>query len=278
MAVRRIKPTTPGQRGMSVSTFETVTEKGPGLKSLLKPCKKKAGRNNQGRITVRHQGGGVKRKYRVVDFVRRDKSGVPATVKRVEYDPNRAARLAMLFYADGAKRYTIAADKVKVGDKIETGPSSDIKPGNTLPLRSIPLGTVVHCLELRPGKGAQVARSAGAEADLLAKEGNYAHVRLPSGEVRLFHLDCYAAIGQVGNSEHSTIHIGKAGRSRWLGKRPKVRGVAMNPVDHPHGGGEGKSSGGRHPVSPWGKPTKGMKTRNKKKLSTRYIVKARKHK
>jgi len=278
VAIKRIKPTTNAQRGMSVSTFDSLTEKGPGVKSLLKIRKRKAGRNNRGRITVRHRGGGAKRKYRVVDFVRRDKLGVPATVRRVEYDPNRTARLAMLYYADGAKRYMIAPSKLKVGDRIETGPSSDIKPGNTLPLRNIPLGTVVHCVELKPGKGAQVARSAGAEADLLAKEGNYAHVRLPSGEVRLFHLDCYATIGQVGNSEHSTIHYGKAGRSRWLGKRPKVRGVAMNPVDHPHGGGEGKSSGGRHPVSPWGKPTKGMKTRNKKKLSAKYIVKARKRK
>ena len=278
MGMKRLKPTSPGQRGMSVSTFEEITEKTPAVKSLLKPRKRRAGRNNAGRISVRRRGGGAKRKYRVVDFVRRDKSGVPATVRTVEYDPNRAARISLLTFADGAKRYMIAPGKVKVGDKIETGPAADIKPGNALPLRNIPLGTVVHCIELKPGKGAQVARSAGAEANLLAKEGNYAHVRLPSGEVRLFHLDCYAAIGQVGNSEHSTIVCGKAGRARWLGRRPKVRGVVMNPVDHPHGGGEGKSSGGRHPVSPWGKPTKGMKTRNKKKHSNKYIVRGRKSK
>lgn len=231
-----------------------------------------------GRISVRRRGGGVRRKYRVVDFIRRDKSGIPATVKTIEYDPNRAARISMLTFADGAKRYVIAPGKIQVGDKIETGPAADIKPGNALPLRNIPLGTIVHCIELKPGKGAQVARSAGAEANLLAKEGDYAHVRLPSGEVRLFHLDCYAAIGQVGNSEHSTIDWGKAGRSRWRGHRPKVRGVVMNPVDHPHGGGEGKTSGGRHPVSPWGKPTKGMKTRSKKKQSDKYIVRGRKSK
>lgn len=218
----------------------------------------------------------MKRKYRVVDFVRRDKSGVAATVKSVEYDPNRSARLALLVYHDGAKRYILAPSAIKPGDKIETGPEADIKPGSTLPLRNIPPGTSVHCIELRPGKGGQLARGAGAEANLLAKEGNYAHVRLPSGEVRLLHLDCYATVGRVGNMEHSTISLGKAGRSRWLGRRPHVRGVAMNPVDHPHGGGEGKTSGGRHPVSPWGKPTKGMKTRDKKKLSSRYIVKRRK--
>jgi len=276
MGIKRLKPTTAGQRGMSVSTFEEITDKGPTVKSLLKPRKRMAGRNNAGRIAVRHRGGGAKRKYRMIDFVRRDKSGVPATVRTVEYDPNRAARIALLTYADGAKRYMIAPGEMNVGDNIETGPAADIKPGNTLPLRNIPLGTGIHCVELKPGKGAQVARSAGAEANLLAKEGNYAHVRLPSGEVRLFHLDCYATIGQVGNAEHSTIACGKAGRSRWLGRRPKVRGVVMNPVDHPHGGGEGKSSGGRHPVSPWGKPTKGMKTRNKKKLSGKYIVRGRK--
>ena len=278
MGIKRLKPTSPGQRGMSVSTFEEITEKAPGVKSLLKPRRRRAGRNNAGRISVRRRGGGAKRKYRVVDFVRRDKSGIPATVRTVEYDPNRAARISLLIFADGAKRYMISPGKVKVGDMIETGPASDIKPGNAMPLRNIPLGTIVHCIELKPGKGAQVARSAGAEANLLAKEGNYAHVRLPSGEVRLFHLDCYAAIGQVGNSEHSSIVWGKAGRSRWRGKRPKVRGVVMNPVDHPHGGGEGKSSGGRHPVSPWGKPTKGAKTRNKKKHSNKYIVRGRKSK
>ncbi|MBN2208618.1 MAG: 50S ribosomal protein L2 [Candidatus Coatesbacteria bacterium] len=278
MGIKRLKPTTPGQRGMSVSTFDEITEKTPRVKSLLRPHSSKAGRNNAGRISVRRRGGGAKRKYRVIDFVRRDKSGVPATVRTVEYDPGRAARISLLTYADGAKRYMITPDKLKVGDKIETGPKADIKPGNTLPLRNIPLGTLIHCIELKPGKGAQVARSAGVEANLLAKEGNYAHVKLPSGEVRLFHLDCYASIGQVGNAEHSTVAVGKAGRSRWLGRRPKVRGVAMNPVDHPHGGGEGKTSGGRHPVSPWGQPTKGKKTRDKKKQSSKYIVRGRKAK
>lgn len=278
MGIKRFKPITPGMRGMSVSTFEEITTGRPSVKPLLKPRKRTGGRNNAGRMTVRHRGGGAKRKYRVIDFKRRDKSGVPATLSTVEYDPNRSARIALLVYQDGAKRYVIAPWKSVTGDVIETGPEADIKPGNALPLRSIPLGTSIHCIELKPGKGAQVARSAGAEANLLAKEGDYAHVRLPSGEVSLFHLDCYAAVGQAGNPEHSTVSLGKAGRSRWLGRRPKVRGVAMNPVDHPHGGGEGKSSGGRHPVSPWGKPTKGMKTRNKKKLSDKYIVRRRKAK
>jgi len=261
---------------MSVSTFEELTTSKPGVKSLLKPRKRTGGRNNLGRLTARHRGGGAKRKYRLVDFVRRDKGGVLARVSAIEYDPNRTARIALLTYNDGAKRYMLAPSAMEVGTQIETGPGADIKPGNTLPLREIPQGTGIHCIELKPGKGAQIARSAGARADLLAKEGDYGHVRLPSGEVRLIHLDCYATIGQVGNVEHSIISIGKAGRSRWLGRRPKVRGVAMNPVDHPHGGGEGKASGGRHPVSPWGQPTKGKKTRNVKKLSSKYIVKRRK--
>lgn len=278
MGIKRYKPITPGMRGMSVSTFEEITADKPGVKPLLRPRKRTGGRNNLGRMTARHRGGGAKRKYRVVDFKRRDKSGVTATLSAVEYDPNRTARIALLVYQDGAKRYVIAPWKSSAGDVIETGPDADIKPGNAMPLRNIPLGTAIHCIELKPGRGGQIARSAGAEANLLAKEGDYAHVRLPSGEVRLIHLDCYAAVGQVGNPEHSTISLGKAGRSRWLGRRPKVRGVAMNPVDHPHGGGEGKSSGGRHPVSPWGKPTKGMKTRNKKKLSSKHIVRRRKAK
>jgi len=275
MGVKRFKPTSPGLRGMSVCTFDEVTVRKPSAKSLLRPRRRTGGRNNQGRITVRHRGGGAKRKYRLIDFRRRDKAGVPGRIRSIEYDPNRSARIALVTYDDGAKRYIVAPCDAKVGDKIETGAEADIKPGNTLPLRNIPAGTAVHCIELKPGKGAQVVRSAGAEARLLAKEGDYGHVRLPSGEVRLFHLDCYATVGRVSNVEHSTVSLGKAGRARWLGRRPRVRGVAMNPVDHPHGGGEGKSSGGRHPVSPWGKPTKGMKTRKKRKPSDKFIVKKR---
>ena len=276
MGIKKYKPTTPSLRWITTSTFEEITKSTP-EKSLLVPRKGTGGRNVHGHITCRHKGGGHKRMIRILDF-RRNKKDIPGLVCSIEYDPNRSARIALLVYKDGDKRYIIAPLGLAVGDSVMSGSTADIKPGNTLPLRNIPLGTLIHCIELKPGKGAQVARSAGVEANLLAKEGNYAHVKLPSGEVRLFHLDCYASIGQVGNAEHSTIVCGKAGRARWLGRRPKVRGVAMNPVDHPHGGGEGKTSGGRHPVSPWGKPTKGMKTRNKKKQSSKYIVRGRKSK
>ncbi|HHW54482.1 MAG: 50S ribosomal protein L2 [bacterium] len=272
MAVKKYKPTSPGRRFMTVSTFEDITKKEP-EKSLLEPLKKSGGRNQQGRITVRHRGGGHKRMYRLIDF-RRDKDGVPAKVASIEYDPNRSARIALLHYADGEKRYILAPLGLEVGSVVESGPDADIKVGNCLPLQDIPLGTMIHNIELQPGKGGQLVRSAGTAAQLLAKEGNYAHIRLPSGEVRLVHVRCRATIGQVGNVEHENISLGKAGRSRWLGIRPGVRGVVMNPVDHPHGGGEGKSTAGRHPVTPWGKPTLGARTR-KKKASDRLIVKRR---
>lgn len=273
MAVKKFKPVTPGRRKMTVLTYEEVTRRTP-EKSLTTSLRKKAGRNVNGRITVRHRGGGHKRTYRIIDF-KRDKDNVPAKVATIEYDPNRTANIALLHYADGEKRYIIAPAQLKVGDMVVSGEKAEIKVGNTLPLKSIPLGTVVHCVELKPQKGAQIAKSAGASVQLLAKEGDYAHLRLPSGEVRLVHMRCKATVGQVGNFEHEIISLGKAGRKRWLGRRPKVRGVAMNPVDHPMGGGEGKSSGGRHPCTPWGKPTKGFKTR-KKKQSDKYIVKRRK--
>lgn len=272
MAVKKYKPTSPGRRFMTVSTFEDITKKEP-EKSLLEPLKKSGGRNQQGRITVRHRGGGHKRMYRLIDF-RRDKDGVPAKVASIEYDPNRSARIALLHYADGEKRYILAPLGLEVGSVVVSGPDADIKVGNCLPLQDIPLGTMIHNIELQPGKGGQLVRSAGTAAQLLAKEGNYAHIRLPSGEVRLVHVRCRATIGQVGNVEHENISLGKAGRSRWLGIRPGVRGVVMNPVDHPHGGGEGKSTAGRHPVTPWGKPTLGARTR-KKKASDRLIVKRR---
>ncbi len=272
MAVKKYKPTSPGRRFMTVSTFEDITKKEP-EKSLLEPLKKSGGRNQQGRITVRHRGGGHKRMYRLIDF-RRDKDGVPAKVASIEYDPNRSARIALLHYADGEKRYILAPLGLEVGSVVESGPDADIKVGNCLPLQDIPLGTMIHNIELQPGKGGQLVRSAGTAAQLLAKEGNYAHIRLPSGEVRLVHVRCRATIGQAGNVEHENISLGKAGRSRWLGIRPGVRGVVMNPVDHPHGGGEGKSTAGRHPVTPWGKPTLGARTR-KKKASDRLIVKRR---
>lgn len=271
--LKQYKPVTPGRRHMSGHTFEEITPGGP-EKSLLKPLKSKAGRDNQGRISVRHRGGGHKRKYRCVDF-KRDKFGIPAKVERIEYDPNRSARIALLKYADGEKRYIIAPLGVTVGDVLMSGEEADIRPGNALPLRNIPLGTSIHNVELRKGKGGQLARSAGAYAQLMAKEGDYAQVRLSSGEVRLINIDCLATVGQVGNVEHENVAIGKAGRKRWLGVRPTVRGVAMNPIDHPHGGGEGKSHGGRHPVSPWGVPTKGFKTRKNKKTD-KWIVKRRK--
>ena len=275
MAVKRFRPTTPTLRYKTVASFEEITKTTP-EKSLLTPIRKKGGRNNQGRVTIRHRGGGHKRMYRIVDF-RRDKRGIPARVAAIEYDPNRSARIALLFYADGEKRYILAPDKLSVNDTVMAGDTADVKPGNSLPLKKIPLGTTIHNVELRRGAGGKLVRSAGNGAQLMAREGKYAHVRLPSGEVRLVDAECYATLGQVGNIEHESITLGKAGRKRWLGKRPKVRGVAMNPVDHPMGGGESKSSGGRHPCSPWGKPAKGGKTR-KKKASDKLIVTSRKKK
>jgi large subunit ribosomal protein L2 len=274
MATKKYKPTSPGRRFQTVSTFEDITTSTP-EPSLLVALKKSGGRNNQGRITCRHRGGGHKRFYRIIDF-KRNKPSVPAKVATIEYDPNRSARIALLHYVDGEKRYILAPDGLKVGDTVVAGPDADIQVGNALPLRNIPLGTPIHNIELKKGKGGQIVRSAGTSATVMAKEGNYAHVRLPSGEVRLIHLDCIATVGSVGNSDHGNISIGKAGRTRWLGRRPKVRGVAMNPVDHPHGGGEGRTSGGRHPVSPWGVPTKGYKTRKKRKASDKYIVRKKK--
>lgn len=272
MAVKKFKPTSPGRRFASVSRFDEITKNEP-EKSLLKPLKKSGGRNDDGRITVRHRGGGHKRMYRVIDF-KRDKFGVPAKVASIEYDPNRTARIALLHYADGEKRYIIAPEGLSVGDTVESGPQADIKPGNALPLANIPVGTVIHNIELRRNAGGQLVRSAGAGAQLMAKEGDHAHIRLPSGEVRLVRLECMATVGQTGNVEHENITIGKAGRARWLGRRPSVRGVVMNPVDHPHGGGEGRSPIGRAPVTPWGKPALGRRTR-KKKPSDRLIVKRR---
>lgn len=272
MAIKTYNPTSAGRRHQTCSAFDEITKTTP-EKSLLVSLKKTGGRNSNGRITSRHQGGGHKQKYRIIDF-RRDKRSIPATVASIEYDPNRSARIALLNYVDGEKRYILAPLDLKVGDVVISGPEADIKPGNSLPLRSIPLGTVIHNIELKIGKGAQLARSAGTFAQLMSKEGKYSQVKLPSGEVRLVLQDCYATIGQVGNTDHENVNIGKAGRSRWLGKRPKVRGVAMNPVDHPHGGGEGRTSGGRHPVTPWGIPTKGYKTRTNK-TSDRFIVKKR---
>src|SRR5207249_3425014 len=272
MPIRQYKPTSPGRRGMSVSTFEEITKTKP-EKSLTVKLKKHAGRNNQGKITVRHRGGGAKRAYRIIDF-KRNKLGVPAKVAAIEYDPNRSARIALLHYVDGEKRYIIAPDGLQVGASVTAGPEADILVGNALPLVKIPLGTTVHCIELKEGKGAQMARSAGASAQLMAREGDWATLRLPSGEMRKVHVRCYATIGQVGNLEHENVSIGKAGRTRHLGKRPHNRGVSMNPVDHPLGGGEGKTSGGRHPVSPWGQPTKGYKTRRNKR-TTKFIVKRR---
>jgi large subunit ribosomal protein L2 len=273
MPIRQYKPTSAGRRFMSVSTFEEVTKKEP-EKSLLSPLKKTGGRNNKGRITTRHQGGGHKRRYRIIDF-KRTKDGVPAKVAAIEYDPNRSARIALLHYADGEKAYILAPARLKVGDRVESGPQADIRPGNALPLANIPVGTMVHNVELKPGRGGQMARSAGSSVQLVAKEGNYATLRLPSGEMRRVLVTCRATIGQVGNVDHQNVTGGKAGRSRWLGKRPAVRGSAMNPVDHPHGGGEGKSKGGRHPVTPWGVPTLGKRTRRKHKESDKLIVRAR---
>lgn len=272
MAVKNYKPTSPGRRFVTVSDFREITKTEP-EKSLLKPLKKNGGRNAQGRLTVRHQGGGHKRKFRIIDF-KRNKDGIPAKIASIEYDPNRSARIALLNYADGEKRYILAPVGLQVGATIVSGPDSDIKIGNCLPLRNIPLGTMVHNIELYPGGGAQMVRSAGSTAQLMAKEGKYANLRLPSGEMRLVLQECRATIGQVGNIEHENITIGKAGRSRNMGIRPTVRGKVMNPVDHPHGGGEGRNPIGRNPVTPWGKPAQGARTRGKKK-SDRLIVKRR---
>lgn len=273
MSIKKYKPTSPGRRGMSVSGFDAITCATP-EKSLLAPMTSKSGRNNLGRVTTRHLGGGHKKRYRIIDF-KRDKFGVPAKVTTVEYDPNRTARICLVTYSDGEKRYILAPEGIRVGDVIMSGEKLDIKIGNTMPLKDIPLGTAIHNIELKPKKGGQVARSAGASAVLMAKEETHAQVKLRSGEIRLIHLDCLATIGQVGNLDHSLIKLGKAGKSRHLGIRPTVRGVAMNPVDHPHGGGEGKTSGGRHPVTPWGKPTKGAKTR-KNKRTERLILSRKK--
>jgi large subunit ribosomal protein L2 len=272
MAIRAYKPTSPGRRFQTCSDFEEITSTKP-EKSLLKPLKKTGGRNAHGRITSRHIGGGHKRTYRIIDF-RRDKTDIPAKVASIEYDPNRSSRIALLYYLDGEKRYIIAPNKLDVGDQIVSSEKADIKSGNTIPLKNIPLGTLIHNVELKVGGGAQLIRSAGAFGQLMAKEGNYAQVRLPSGEVRRVFMECKATIGQVGNLDHENLSIGKAGRKRWLGRRPKVRGVVMNPIDHPMGGGEGKSSGGRHPCTPWGVPTKGHKTRTNKNTD-KYIVKRR---
>jgi large subunit ribosomal protein L2 len=274
MAIRKLKPNTPGTRFMSYSSFEEITKSVP-EKSLTAAIRKSGGRNNQGRVTARHIGGGHKRKYRVIDF-KRDKFGVPAKVFSIEYDPNRTSRIALLHYADGEKRYIIAPEGLKVGETVMSGSGIEIKVGNALKLKDLPLGSFIHNVELKPGKGGQLGRSAGSSLQLIAKEGKYVQVRLSSGEVRMIHNECMATYGVVGNSDHENISLGKAGRGRWLGKRSYVRGVAMNPVDHPMGGGEGKTSGGGHPVSPWGTPAKGYKTRKKKNQSNKFIIKRRK--
>jgi large subunit ribosomal protein L2 len=271
--VKIYKPTSPSRRSMTGYDFSEITKTEP-EKSLLAPLKSKAGRNNRGRITCRHQGGGHKRRYRIIDF-KRDKDGIPAKVAAIEYDPNRSANIALLHYIDGEKAYIIATAGMKPGDQVMNGPKAEIQNGNALPLVNIPVGSTIHNIELRPGKGAQLVRSAGASAQLMAREGRYAAVRMPSGEVRYIHRDCRATLGVVGNDQHSKVTIGKAGRVRWKGKRPTVRGVAMNPFDHPLGGGEGRTSGGRHPCSPWGQKTKGLKTRDKRK-SRKMIISPRK--
>lgn len=277
MGIKQYKPTTPSRRHMTVSTFEEITKTKP-EKSLTKKLVKRAGRNNQGKLTVRHQGGGHKRKYRIIDF-KRNKDGVPGKVASIEYDPNRSANIALIHYQDGEKRYILAPHGLEVGNVIESGPDVDIRVGNALPLKHIPIGTVIHNIELKPGRGGQLVRAAGASAVLLGKEKKYAIVRLTSGETRMILAECRATIGQVGNLEHELITIGKAGRARWLGKRPVVRGSAMNPSDHPHGGGEGKAPIGRKsPVTPWGKPTLGYKTRKKNKPSDKYIIRRRRRK
>lgn len=274
MAIRKYKPITPGRRGASVADFSELSKKRP-EKSLIGSLNKKAGRNSAGRITRRHSGGGHKRLYRLIDF-KRTKDGIPAKVTHIEYDPNRSARIALLVYSDGEKRYILAPLKLKVGDKVMSGEKADIKVGNSLPIANIPVGTIIHNIELKEGRGAELVRSAGGFAQLLAKEGSYANIKLPSGEVRLVRMACRATIGQIGNTSHEIINLGKAGRKRWLGIRPTVRGTAMNPVDHPHGGGEGKNkSSGRDPVTPWGKPTLGYRTRQKNKATDKYIVRRR---
>jgi large subunit ribosomal protein L2 len=273
MALRKFNPTSPGRRFMTTLTFDEITKSSP-EKSLTEPLRRSGGRTNRGRISIWFRGGGHKRRYRVVDF-RRDKRDVPAKVAAIEYDPNRSARLALLHYVDGEKRYILWPEGLAVGATVVAGEGADILPGNCLPLKMIPAGTMIHNVELRPGKGGQMVRSAGGAAQLVGKEGDYAQVKLPSGEVRMVGVDCHATIGQVGNLDHKNVSVGKAGRTRWKGRRPHNRGVSMNPVDHPHGGGEGKTSGGRHPVTPWGKPTKGAKTRNNKRTQ-KFIVKRRK--
>jgi len=274
MAIKKFKPTSEGRRFMTISDFAEITTNEP-EKSLVVALSKKGGRNNRGRITVRHRGGGHKRRYRLIDF-KRDKAGVPGTVATIEYDPNRSANIALIKYVDGEKRYILHPHGLQVGDTVLSSDEAEIKPGNAMRLSAVPLGTWVHNIELQIGHGGQMCRSAGTYAQLMAKDGGYALLRLPSGELRQVHLECKATIGQVGNLQHENLTIGKAGRSRWLGRRPKVRGAAMNPIDHPHGGGEGRTTGGRHPVTPWGKPTKGYKTRSKKKPSNKFIVKRRK--
>jgi large subunit ribosomal protein L2 len=274
MGIKKYKPTSPGRRFMTTETFDDVTRSEP-ERSLVEPVTRKGGRNNNGRITTRHQGGGHKRRYRLIDF-KRDKDGVPAKVAHIEYDPNRSARIALLHYADGEKRYIVAPQGLKVGDSVESGPKADIKVGNALPLEFIPTGTTIHNIELHPGRGAQFVRSAGTSAQLQAKEKGYGVVRMPSSELRRISLACRATVGEVGNSDHSNISGGKAGRTRWRGVRPTVRGTAMNPVDHPHGGGEGKTTAGRHPVTPWGVPTLGYRTRSDHKRSDKLIIRGRK--
>lgn len=274
MAIRKLKPATPGTRFRSNSSFDEVTKTTP-EKSLTTVLRKSGGRNNHGRVTSRHIGGGHKRRYRIIDF-KRDKHGVPAKVYSIEYDPNRTSRIALLHYADGEKRYILAPDGLKVGDQVTSGSGSEINVGNAMPLKEMPLGSFVHNVELKPGKGGQLGRSAGTSLQLMAKEGSHAQLKMPSGEVRMVRVECIATYGVVGNAEQENISLGKAGRTRWLGKRPHVRGVAMNPVDHPMGGGEGKTSGGGHPVSPWGQKAKGLKTRKHKKESNKFIIKRRK--
>ena len=276
MGIKKFKPLTPSLRYRTVTDFSDLTKKAP-EKSLLEGLNKSGGRNNRGRITMRRRGGGHKRRYRIIDFNRR-KLNIPSKVAAIEYDPNRSARIALLHYADGEKRYILSPNGLNVGDTVVAGPEADIKPGNALPLERIPLGSMVHNIEMAPGRGGQLARSAGSYAQLMAKEGPNATLKLPSGETRMVRKECYATIGQVGNLDHENVVWGKAGKSRWMGRRPKVRGVAMNPIDHPLGGGEGKSSGGRHPSTPWGKPTKGYKTRSKHKLSDKMIVRRRQKK
>jgi large subunit ribosomal protein L2 len=277
MGIRHYKPTSAGRRNASVSDFAELTPGAQPERKLLRPLRKTGGRNNQGKITTRHRGGGHKRNYRVIDF-RRDKDGVPAKVHSIQYDPNRSARIALLHYADGEKRYILAPDRLKVGARVECGPDAPPTVGNSLPLKRVPLGTVIHNIEMQPGRGGRLCRSAGTSATLVAREADWAQITLPSGEIRRVPAACRATIGKVGNTEHSSIELGKAGRKRWLGRRPHVRGTAMNPIDHPHGGGEGRTKGGRHPVSPTGKPTKGSSTRKKRKASNAVIIRRRRSK